>query len=138
MGFTCFTFNLWMLHVKQWNCEPKSINYPVSSKVFLVFKKYLKDLSTMLAKKRLIIFQDITSEKNTKRLNLETCCLKSMKYLVKLLYYIIQRFWEDGTELKKKSDFYISLRELKIWILLSCFDARAAWQSVMRINEWMS
>ena len=69
--------------------------------------------------KRLIICQDITSDKNKKRLNLETCCLKSMKYLVTLLYYIIQKpaknymilrrwYWTE-----KKCDFYISLRELK-------------------------
>ena len=53
---------------------------------------------------RLIIFQDTYYiRKSTKKLRLETCCLKSMKYLVTLLYYyIIQRFREDGTELKKK------------------------------------
>ena len=52
------------------------------------------------------------SQKTTKILH----DLKTVKYLVTLIYYIIQKqndFEKMGTEKKKISDLYISLRELK-------------------------
>ena len=51
---------------------------------------------------------------------LKTWYLKSIKYLVTLLYYIIQRFWEDGTELKKMWFLYLASRANFFFIFMFC------------------
>ena len=86
--------------------------YEISWRQRYQSEKYLKDLSTMLAKillrlfwnldsKSFIIFKILHQKKTLKKLYLEKWWLKSIEHLVTLLYYIIQRHVKNDMILRR-------------------------------------
>ena len=106
-----------VLMISPWLC------YEISWRQRYQSEKYLKDLSTMLAKiwlrlfwnldsKRFIIFKILHQKKTLKKLYLEKWWLKSIEYLVTLPYYIKKRHDFEKMVLNWKKNYFYEVKIL--------------------------